>query len=126
MIDRFRGDGGRERLVAALASQSIVSGDTAIAERLAEKAELQTFAAGTTMIEQDATDNDLFLILAGVVGIYINRRDMARRYRHEHVGEMAVLDPGLRRSATAVALEETVVAVVSERAITWIAQLDDD
>lgn len=121
MLGRFAGDEGRRRLVEALTGQSLVRGDVRLAELLASCASLRACPKGTQIIRQGAADNDLYLVLAGAVSIEINGRDLARRQPGEHVGEMAILDPGSPRSATVVAVEETVVAAVSEADVRRVA-----
>ena len=122
MLERFQGDGGRERLVEALAGQTLVRGDNRIAERFASRVTVMAYPKGDELIRQGGADNTLYLILAGAVAIEINRRDLARRHAGEHVGEMSILDPGSPRSATVIAVEETIVAVISEAEFSRIAQ----
>jgi CRP/FNR family transcriptional regulator, cyclic AMP receptor protein len=50
-----------------------------------------------------------------------NARDDTIRRAHSHVGEMATIDPAVKRSATVRAGEATVVARVSEAAFTKVA-----
>jgi predicted nucleotide-binding protein len=48
------------------------------------------------------------------VEIQIKGRAIVKRHQGQHVGEMSVIDPTARRSASVVALEETCVAWVEE------------
>jgi predicted nucleotide-binding protein len=75
-----------------------------------------------TIITQGGADNDLFFILAGSVEISVNGRPVARRGAGTHVGEMALIDPTVRRSATVVACEPTVLIRINERDFTETAQ----
>lgn len=72
-------------------------------------------------MEQGAGDNHIFFVLGGRVSIRVNGREMAIRSGRQHVGEMALIDTAAKRSATAIALEETVVARVAEPAFSAIA-----
>jgi CRP/FNR family cyclic AMP-dependent transcriptional regulator len=111
---KFRGKGGRARLIAAIAEQFIVGGDATIASRLLRKVTVQGFAAGEVLMTQGGEDTHLVLVLGGAADIVINGRQVATRRPGQHVGEMALLDPYALRSATVVAAEPTVVALISE------------
>lgn len=121
MIRRFQ---ERDKLVESLRSQQIVQNDKGIAERLADVSELLMFEAANTrniLITQGDPDSDLFLILAGRVSIWVNGREMAIRQAGQHVGEMAMIDRSAPRSATVIAIEQTVVAKIKECDFTPIA-----
>lgn len=109
MLDRFQGDQARDLRVEAFLSQTIVSRDTALAEELADQAELLKYDAGQMLIEQNAEDDDIYLILSGSFGVHINGRRIGVRGRSDHVGEMAAVEPTQRRSATVVAEEPSIV-----------------
>lgn len=109
MKERFEGD-NRHNLIDALKRQEFVSGDGAIAEAMALQGELVEFQKLDRLIVQDAEDNDIYLLLAGSVSIVIKGIEYRSRYAGEHVGEMAAIEPTLKRSATVVA-NETVVAL---------------
>jgi predicted nucleotide-binding protein len=114
MLDRFSGVEGRRRLRDALSRQSAVHGSLDVAESLAACCELRLIDAGAVLIEQGASDNNICFIVTGSFAIIVNGRELARRHAEQHVGEMALVDPKARRSATVVALEPSVVALVSE------------
>ena len=84
-------------------------------------AELVGFPPDSTIIGESAPDNDIYFILAGVVSIRVAQREIAIRVAGQHVGEMAVLDPGRPRSASVVAVDEVVVARVPAIALTELA-----
>jgi CRP/FNR family transcriptional regulator, cyclic AMP receptor protein len=121
LLSRFRGTNGRRLLIDAIRSQKIVAGNKAIARALAATAQLRELQAGETLIGQGGADNDLYLLLSGAVDILIHTRHMASRSAGTHVGEMALIDPGARRSATVVATEHTVAAKISEPTFTSLA-----
>ena len=114
MINRFCGEAGRHRLIWALRKQLILHDNETLSNELADQAELLQFEAGEKLIVQDDVDNDIYFILAGRVSIVVNGREVAIRESGEHIGEMALIDPSARRSASAVAIEQTVVAKISE------------
>ncbi|ARO23747.1 cyclic nucleotide-binding protein [Rhizobium sp. S9] len=122
MIERFQGDAGRELRVEVLLAQWIVASDRALAEELADVIELVEFDTGQAMIEQNGEDNDIFFIIAGSFGIYINGRRIGGRGRGEQLGEMAAIEPTQRRSATVVAEEPSLVARLSEQHFSQLAK----
>jgi predicted nucleotide-binding protein len=122
MDERFSGDGGLRRLTEALSRQSIVQGSATVAGSLAACVELSQVDAGGVLIEQGAFDNHLFFILIGSFAVLVNGREVAQRRAESHVGEMALIDPKGRRSATVVALEDSVVARVTESDFAAIAR----
>ena len=118
MIDRFLGEHGRSNRIEAMLGQAIVGGNANLAMELAERAELLAVRENIALIEQDGDDDDLYLILAGSFSIVVNGRRVAGRGRGEQIGEMAMIEPTQRRSATVVAEEEAVVAKVSSAVFT--------
>ena len=110
MLQRFSGQNGLTHLVEALEIQPIINGDTAIAKAISDCVEVESFEPGSNILEESAPDNDLYFILAGVVSIRVSGREIAVRTAGQHIGEMGLLDPGLPRSASAVADGEVVTA----------------
>ena len=121
MLQRFCGQDGHTRLVEALEIQPIINGDAAIAMAISECVAVESFRPGSSVIEESAPNNDLYFILAGVVSIRITGREVAVRTAGQHVGEMALSDPGQPRSAAAVADGEVVVARIAAAAFTVLA-----
>lgn len=118
MIHRFEGDAGKRLRIEAMANQKLVGGNRELAEALADDAELKEVRPGDVLIEQGASDNDIYLIIAGTFDIVVNGRVVGRRFPNDHVGEMAAIEPTQRRSASVVASEEGVVAKLSEADLT--------
>lgn len=114
MLHRFEGDAGKRLRVESLLGQKLVAGNRQLAEQMEERIQLRQLKPGELLIEQNASDNDVHLILAGSVDIIANGRRMRSRGPNEHVGEMAAIEPIQRRAASAVAVEETVVATLTE------------
>lgn len=119
---RFEGNDGRRRLLDALLEQRAVAHDQAIAQQIADAADIRLHKAGDVLMEQDDNGNDVAFLLAGRVDILVNTQRVAVRTAGEHVGEMTAIDPKAKRSATVRASEETVAAWVPEPKITEIAQ----
>jgi CRP/FNR family cyclic AMP-dependent transcriptional regulator len=107
MKERFEGD-NRYNLIDALKRQEFVAGDPAIAEAMAEQGELIEFNKLDRLIVEDEEDNDIYLLLAGSVSIVIKGNEYTMRNAGQHVGEMAAIEPTLKRSATVVANDKVV------------------
>ena len=115
-FDRFTGERGRRLRVEALVAQRLVSGNHELAEELADRAEVLAVSAGQTLISHGADDNEIYFILVGTFDVVVNGRRVASRGAGDHVGEMAAVQPAQRRSATVTALEDAIVAKVSQDA----------
>ena len=122
MIERFVGQEGRSTSIEALRNQSALLGEAGLVEAVCDQAEILGFEPGETIIEESAPTNDVYFILAGIVSIRVNDREIAVRTSGQHVGEMAVLDPGQRRSASAVAEDDVVVARVDALTLNMIGE----
>jgi CRP/FNR family transcriptional regulator, cyclic AMP receptor protein len=116
MLNRFEGDAGRGPRVEAIAKQRIAYRNLALAEEIADLVELRAVPAGTVLIEQANTDNDLFLIFEGEFQILVDGAVVAKRGAGDHVGEIAAIQPALKRTATVVAKTDAVVGRLSEAA----------
>jgi predicted nucleotide-binding protein len=92
----------------------MVGGRRELADELADSAELISAKAGDVLIEQGGADNDVYLIMTGAVEIVVNGRVVGRRSPNDHVGEMAAVEPTQKRSASVIAVEECVVAKLTE------------
>ncbi|PWU12010.1 MAG: cyclic nucleotide-binding protein [Terriglobia bacterium] len=111
---RFIGQAGRRRLAEVLRSQTLVSGDVALARELLKHGTPRDYEPQQCLTVQGAPDNDIFFIVSGTVSIRINGREIATRTGGTHVGEMAVVDAAAKRSASVVALEPTFTLTLTE------------
>ena len=114
MINRFRGTENRTRLISTLRQQTILHDNEILSTELADRIEFFQLEPKDMLIVQDEADNDLYFILSGRLSIVVNGREVAIRESGRHVGEMALIDPSARRSASVIAIEQTVVAKISE------------
>ena len=121
MLTRFTGPDRRRFVIDALKDQSVVGESGNLAETICDYAEVIGYSLGAVLMEESAPDNDIFFILSGAVSIRVGGREIAVRAAGQHIGEMAVVDPGQPRSATAVAEGEVVVARVSANAFIELA-----
>jgi CRP/FNR family transcriptional regulator, cyclic AMP receptor protein len=111
----------RAILVEALLAQAIVQGDRAVAEALAEASEVVEFEAGEKLIEEDATDRDMYFLLAGKAGLSVKGKFLYPREKNVTVGEASAVNPLLTRAATVTAMERTVALKVSPAVLDKVA-----
>jgi predicted nucleotide-binding protein len=114
MLQRFTGESGRRLRVQALLSQKLIAGNLELAEKLSDSAKFFELSKGQTLIEQNAAENDVYMIITGSFDVLINGRKIARRFPNDHVGEMAAIELTQQRSASVIASEQSVVAQISE------------
>ena len=100
-------------LVDALCNQRIVLGNRELATALATTGELMEFPAGKNIIEQGATDQDIYFILAGRGQVIINGVRLYPRAAGVTVGEMSAVNRAIKRAATIEAIEETIALKLS-------------
>lgn len=90
MISRFKGKGGKKRLIEALRLQELVNDEEGLAGELAEILKLEIIEANTQFITEGREDADLFLIISGIVSVRINGREVARRTNRESSSNIEV------------------------------------
>lgn len=122
MKKRFEGPQGHRLLIDALREQQIVAGNADLATAMAEVVELQEFKPGDVLIEQGATDNDMYLVLSGTLDVVINGKTISHRSAGTHVGEMAAVEPTQARSATVLATTLGLAAKLSEANLSALGQ----
>ena len=122
LFSRFEGPTGKARLTDVVCEQFIVRGEQSLAAELVSAASLIELKQGDVLIEQNASDDDIYLILSGSFDILINQRSTASRVAGMHVGEMVAIDPTSRRSSTVVAREHSLVARILLRDFDQITQ----
>jgi CRP-like cAMP-binding protein len=114
MLAQFQGKQGRPALMDALRRQFLVDGSSAIAERIASDMILKEYSEGEALFEQGERGSDLCLILAGKVSIRIDGQEVAVVNAGLHVGEIGMLEPFKGRSASVVALQTVLAAVITQ------------
>jgi predicted nucleotide-binding protein len=92
-----------------------------LARELARAGTVDTFDKGGVLMKQGDSDNHIVFLLHGEVSVCVNERQVAIRAAGTHIGEMALVDPVAKRSATVVATETTVVLHVAEHRFSRIA-----
>lgn len=122
LLKQFEGSAGLSHLIDALVLQPLVC-DRDLAAAFAQRLKLEAVPAGKSIIEQGAFDTDLLLVLKGAVSIVIDERIVARKKAGEHVGEMAVVDPGTPRSASVITTADSVIGRIAEADFSELADL---
>jgi len=112
-LDQYTGTAGKKRLEKALKSHELISRNASLARDFAKQATVEEFANGATLLKQDAADSHLFMIIDGEVGIEVNGNRVATSGPGVPIGEMALVDPKGGRSASVVAIKNTVVARIT-------------
>jgi CRP/FNR family transcriptional regulator, cyclic AMP receptor protein len=118
--NQSRGANSQHDLVEALKAQSLIH-EADIAAELAKCVRIEKVRRKQPVIEKGSADNDLIFILAGEFVVTVGKEVVARCSAGEHVGEMALVDPGVERSATVIAESDSLVARVSEPDFSAIA-----
>jgi CRP-like cAMP-binding protein len=113
-LDQFTGTEGKKRLAKALKSHEVIGNDEALARKFAEQATVKEFSSGKPLLKQKGADKYVYLILDGEVSVEVNGKRVAASGPGVPIGEMALLDPTGGRSASVIALKDTVVARVTQ------------
>jgi CRP/FNR family transcriptional regulator, cyclic AMP receptor protein len=114
VLERFQNEDGHARLITALRMQQLVQDNAELAAELAQVGEVLAFETGKHLITQDAVDSDIYFLILGKVEILVKDRVVAYREGGTHIGEMGLVDPTAKRSATNRAAEATIALKVSE------------
>lgn len=108
-------------MISALLEQEIID-NINIAKDIAKISKLREIKINEKIITQNNTDNELYFILLGSFNIEVNQRIVAFRTSGQQIGEMALIDPTSKRSASVIAREHSIVAQVSEANFTKVAK----
>ena len=112
MLQRFSNPDGRRFVIEALEVQPVIAGYPQLAEALYDVSEIEDWEPGSIIMEQGDPANEICFILSGSVSVLIHGREVALRDAGQHVGEMAILNPGQPKSATVIAKQEVVIACI--------------
>ncbi len=122
MIERFNDPtDGKRKLIECIQQQSIVANNEDISNFIADNCTLKELSTGQKLIDQEDSDSDIHFVISGNLSVIVNGREIAVRSAKQHVGEMALIDPSAKRSATVVAKEVTVIATLTESSFSKIA-----
>ena len=121
MANKLMGKAGERLATDLLLRQKLINGNKQLAESIFRAARLCEFQTGDIIVEEGSEETDIYFILTGNTAIEVHGRQVANRPAGQHIGEMALINSALPRSATARATEKTTCAVVSEPDFTKIA-----
>jgi len=83
--------------------------------------ETETFAAGTTIFEEGQEGVVMYVVKSGEVELKVNGKCVETVGPEGFFGEMAVIEGGTR-SASAIALEDTVLVPITTRRFQFMVQ----
>ncbi|QHO77617.1 cyclic nucleotide-binding protein [Bradyrhizobium sp. CCBAU 051011] len=121
MITRFQGERGRALLIEELRKHKIAIGIPDLPEAFADAGKLEAVCKDQSLIEQNGSDNDTYLLIAGTYRVIVNGKEVARRFAGDSVGEMATISPIQRRSASIVSEDDGVVLKITEQEFSALA-----
>ncbi|MGQ0750940.1 MAG: cyclic nucleotide-binding domain-containing protein [Betaproteobacteria bacterium] len=126
MIEQFQGKDGKTALMDALRRQFLVDGSNAIAESIAADMLLREYYQNEALFQQGERGSDLYFILAGSVSIQVDGAEVATVKSGMHVGEIGMLEPSKGRTASVVARDTIVAALVPQRGFDEMARAYPD
>ena len=109
-------------LIRDLRGMILLEGSEVIATDVAEAAEVGHFKKGETLIREGQDDHEIHFVLSGRLQVSVKGREFAVIGPGAHVGEIALVNPNVGRSATVRALEDSVTAKLSPDAFARIAE----
>lgn len=121
MITKFSGPRGPQMLVEELQRQKLTAGILGLPKALAERGKLTEIKKGESVIEQGGKDTDIYFIISGSFGIFVNKKRIASRFPGDHIGEMAAISPIQSRSASVIADENSLVLKITAESLYKIA-----
>lgn len=113
MKNRFDGDFGKQELCREIRKHGLVGGDDELAQALVRVGEVIDFKDKQTILEQGDESTEVYFIVSGEIGVYVNHHFIGTRGPGEVVGEMVAVSPSSCRAATLVALGAVTALVVN-------------
>ncbi len=121
-IDQFEGSEGKQRLATALLSHELVGHNEALARKFAQEAVVEEYKSGQALLKQNDSDNHVYLVLSGEVSVEVNGKRVTTSGPGVPVGEIALLDPTGGRSASVIAIKDTMVARITQEQFEELAK----
>jgi predicted nucleotide-binding protein len=112
MKEKFEGSGAAH-LVDAVRRLELIDGSAEIAADVIKAGTLLEFKPNEYVVRQNADDDDVYLLIAGIVSIVVNGNTITTRRAGQHVGEMAAIEPAQKRSADVVTTEPVIALKLS-------------
>lgn len=102
-------------VIKCLALQKILNKvDTKDLKHIAKVGEVIDYKTDQEIVRQGDIGGYVYFVLNGSVSVVVNGKKVATRAAKECVGEMTMLDPTQKRSATLIAMESTRILKVKE------------
>ena len=79
-----------------------------------------SYKAGETIFKEDDPGDIMYVVVSGTVDIFLRGRHMVKLDEGEIFGEMALIETDHRRTASAVAESDVVVADISRERFTFL------
>ena len=109
-LSNFDNQYARERILQTLRRNPVIDDDLAIAQSIYDVGELVGFDHGHNIISEGEQDTDVYFLLSGEVDIVFTGRKRTMRSAPNQIGEMAAIEPGKPRSASARVRSDTASA----------------
>ena len=122
LIERFSGTEGTKLLIEEISRQPIISGLMGACEDVAAAGELLEVPAGRVVIEERGRDNDIYFVIVGNLGIFVNSKRIATRFPGDSIGEMSIISHFQERSASVIADSDCLLLKISEEKFSRIAE----
>jgi predicted nucleotide-binding protein len=123
MLERFEGPEGRTRLVEAFADQELALHSDALAQQLAQVADLTKYKKRQLLyLEGRPGNNKLYFVLTGSFDLLIKGTPVRVISSGQALGEFPILDRSLSYTVTIRAREPSIVATVDEHNVLSIAK----
>lgn len=119
---RFTGPAGKANLISCLSGSRLLNGNSQAAQAIVQQGEVVSFSSGQFLLSQGAQDDSVLFLVSGSVEVQVNGRKIAVREACTHLGEMSAMDPTSRRSASVIAINETVCLALSAECFNSIAK----
>lgn len=120
--DTRSGNRDTGRLRECLLDHPLFGRDEALVGEAASCAELIQLGFDDVLIGRGRKNADLYLIFSGSVDVLVDDREVARKGEGEIVGEMELVAPHLKRVATVVSRDNTMVGRIPEPAFAALAE----
>jgi CRP/FNR family transcriptional regulator, cyclic AMP receptor protein len=104
-------DAARELRASLLLEQHAICGNVQLAEAIERAGSAIEFSKNESIIRCGEFNDDIFFIIRGSADVVSSGHKHAVRSHRCHVGEMALLDPGLCRSADVISRNDGTVVV---------------
>lgn len=111
LIAKYDGDDNTDERARVLARSKALGGDAKAAKALALLGKVICFREGSTIIQKDGIDSDVYFLLQGTATVERGASGPIARTAPITVGELAALTPGNSRSATVWVKKGQVVAI---------------